>query len=183
MTESVFLTTYGSPLLQASLGLGSPRDAAPSEAGRDLAREAAAAEMRSGLEEKFDRGGVEEAVIRALIYIRRPDGAFDERGYRMLKAIRATRKANERLTIPEFREMFNVQLQLVLIDEERAVAALPKLLQSDGDGAAAAHEAFTRLAGAAGSLSEEGQRRLDRVERLFAANASNGKPRGSRAAT
>ena len=67
--------------------------------------------------------------MRALIYVRRPDGGFDERGYRMLKDIRETRKSNERLSISRFREMLNEQLQLVLLDEERAIAALPKLLQ------------------------------------------------------
>ena len=91
-------------------------------------REAAAAELRSRLDRKFEEGGVEEAVLRALIYVRRPEGGFDERGYRMLKIIRESRKSNERLSLPQFREMLNEQLQLVLLDEERAVAALPKLL-------------------------------------------------------
>ena len=32
------------------------------------------------------------------------------------------------MTLPEFREMLNEQLQLVQLDPERAIAALPKLL-------------------------------------------------------
>src|SRR5271157_162702 len=50
MTEAFFLTTYGSPLLQAMVGLGSPRDESPHRIERDLAREAAAAELRIGLD-------------------------------------------------------------------------------------------------------------------------------------
>src|SRR5271166_2025293 len=131
MTEAFFLTTYGSPLLQAAVGLGSADAGAGRRIERDLVREAAAAELRLGLENKFDEGGLEEAVLRALVYVRMPDGGIDERGYRMLKIIREKRKSNERLSLPRFREMLDQQLQLVQVDEERAISALPNLLQAD----------------------------------------------------
>ncbi|MGA9847748.1 MAG: hypothetical protein WBQ45_08925, partial [Roseiarcus sp.] len=169
MTEAFFLTTYGSPLLQAMVGLGSPRDEAPNRVERDLVREAAAAKLELGLDGKFEEGGIEEAVLRALIYVRGPEGGFDERGYRMLKNIRESRKLNERLSLARFREMLNEQLQLVLLDEERAVAALPKLLETDESETAAALGALRKLVGAAGALDPEGERRLARVEKLFGA--------------
>ncbi len=168
MTEAVFLTTYGSPLLQAMVGLGSPSDQTQRRIERDLVREAAEAERRAGLDRKFEQGGVEEAFLRALIHVRRPEGGFDERGYRMLKVIRETRKSNERLSMPQFRQMLHEQLQLVLLDEERAIAALPKLLQT-GEKAqvAAGLDALRQLVGAAGPLDPEGERRFARVEGLF----------------
>jgi hypothetical protein len=180
MTEAFFLTTYGSPLLQAMVGLGSPDGGAERRIGRDLAREAAAADLRSGLERKFEQGGVEQAVLRALIYVRKPDGAFDERGYRMLKIIRETRKSNERLSIPQFREMLDEQLQLVLLDEERAIAALPILLQSEEADREAALDVFRKLVGAAGTLTPEGEKRLARVEGLFGAPPPKARARGKR---
>ena len=97
MTEAFFLTTYGSPLLQATVGLGAQGNGALRRSERDLVREAAAAELRSGLDRKFEEGGVEEAVLRALIHVRRPEGGFDERGYRMLKIIRETRQRMARI--------------------------------------------------------------------------------------
>ena len=169
MTEAFFLTTYGSPLLHAMVGLGSPQDETPHGVERDLVREAAAAKLRIGLEGRFEEGGIEEAILRALIYVRRPEGGFDERGYRMLKNIRESRKSNERLSLARFREMLNEQLQLVLLDEERAVAALPKLLETDESETAAALGALRKLVGAAGALDPEGERRLARVEKLFGA--------------
>ena len=169
MTEAFFLTTYGSPLLHAMVGLGSPRDETPHGVERDLVREAAAAKLRIALEGRFEEGGIEEAVLRALIYVRRPEGGFDERGYRMLKNIRESRKSNERLSLARFREMLNEQLQLVLLDEERAVVALPKLLETDELETAAALGALRKLVGAAGALDPEGERRLARVEKLFGA--------------
>ena len=169
MTEAFFLTTYGSPLLQAMVGLGAPGDQTSHRMARDLVHEAAAAELRLDLDQRFEEGGIEEAMLRALIYVRRPEGGFDERGYRMLKNMRETRKSNERLSVPRFREMLNEQLQLVIQDEERAIAALPKLLQTDELETAAALDALRQLAGAAGALDLDGERRLARVEKLFGA--------------
>ncbi len=169
MTEAFFLTTYGSPLLRAMVGLGAPGDQTSHRTARDLVHEAAAAELRLDLDQRFEEGGIEEAILRALIYVRRPEGGFDERGYRMLKNMRETRKSNERLSVPRFREMLNEQLQLVIQDEERAIAALPKLLQTDESETTAALDALRQLAGAAGALDLDGERRLARVEKLFGA--------------
>ena len=85
MTEAVFLNTYGSPLLQALVGLGG-QQAAPHRIERDLVREAHEAQLRSELEHRFEVGGLEEAVLRALVYIRLPEGSVDERGFAVLQA-------------------------------------------------------------------------------------------------
>jgi Protein of unknown function (DUF3141) len=169
MTEAFFLNTYGSPLLQALVGLGATADEAPRGIARDLAREADAAGLRSNLAQKFDEGGLEEAVLRALIYVRLPSGGFDERGFRMLKAIRETRKSNERLSLPQFKELLTTQYQLVLLDEKRAIEALPKLLARDEGGPAAASAVLSELIGAAGALEPASRKRLARVEHLFGA--------------
>jgi hypothetical protein len=128
MTEGAFLNVYGSPLIQAAVGLMAERDMVPRHIERDLGRESARAELHNALDHRFEAGGADEGALRALIYIRRPDGAADERGFRMLKIIRDTRKANRQLTLYQFREMARDQLQLVPLDEERAITALPKLL-------------------------------------------------------
>ena len=97
------------------------------------------------------------------------DGGFDERGYRMMKNIRKSRKSNEHLSPQQFRQMLNEQLQLVVQDEERAITALPKLLQADKSEVAGALDALRQLGGAAGPLNAESERRLARVEKLFGA--------------
>jgi hypothetical protein len=99
MTEALFLNVYGSPLLQAMVGLSAQPGAPPLRIERDLVREAAATKLRSGLEHQFDEGGLEEALLRSLIYVRLPAGAADERGFRMLKTIRESRNA-QRTTRP-----------------------------------------------------------------------------------
>ena len=105
MTEATFLNVYGSPLLQAAVGLMAEPNVAPRHIERDLGRESAAAELRNALDHRYEAGTADEGALRALIYARRPDGAADERGFRMLKIIRDTRKANRQLTLSQFRDM------------------------------------------------------------------------------
>ncbi len=167
MTEATFLNTYGSPLIQAAVGLMAEPNVVPRHIERDVEREQAAAELRHALQHRFEAGGPDEGALRALIYIRRPDGAADERGFRMLKMIRDTRKANKRLTLSQFKEMVKEQYQLVLLDEERAVEALPKLFSPGETESDAALDAFRELLLAPGPLAKEEGNRVGRVERAL----------------
>jgi len=169
MTEATFLNTYGSPFVQAAVGLMAEPNAAPRHIERDLEREGAAAELRNALEHRFEAGGADEGALRALIYIRRPDGAADERGFRMLKMIRDTRKANKRLTLSQFKEIVKEQFQLVLLDEERAIKALPKLLHPGEPESEVALDALRALLVAPGPLAKAERDRVAKVEKLLGA--------------
>jgi hypothetical protein len=163
MTEAVFLNTYGSPLLQALVGLGEPQH----KIERDLVREAEATRLRSDLEHRFDAGGLTEATLRALVYIRLPEGSIDERGFSVLKLIRASRPAHQRISDSQFKAMMREQYLLVCLDAERAFTALPKLLGTDVTERKAALDALHRILAARGDLSDEARRRLARVEAAF----------------
>jgi hypothetical protein len=172
MTEAFFLNTYGSPLLQALVGLGGRTEGNGRRIERDLVRETAAARLTSELEHRFEEGHVEEAVLRALIYVRMPQGSIDERGFAMLRLVRASRPADKRMTPARFKEMVKQQYLLLRLDEERAVKALPRLLGPDKDVRAQALQVLHELLQARGTLVPESQRRLARVEGLFAVPAS-----------
>src|SRR5271166_4443148 len=167
MTEATFLNTYGSPLIQAAVGLMTEPNAVPHHIERDLERESTAAELANALEHRFEAGGADEGALRALIYIRRPDGAADERSFRMLKIIRDTRKANRQLTLSQFRDMVKEQFQLVLLDEERAIKALPKLVHPGEPESDAALDALRALLVAPGPLPKEEKSRVVQVEKLL----------------
>ena len=167
MTEALFLNTYGSPVLQAMVGLGVSQQIHSHRIERDLARESAIARMRSDLEHRFDEGHADEAVLRALVYIRLPEGSADERVFRMLKLIQDSRPASKRMSVAQFKLVLREQVMLVLLDEERAVNALPKLLGTDAGARTKALETLHQLVAARGELPAEGQRRLARVEALF----------------
>ncbi len=172
MTEAFFLSSYGSPLLQTMVGLGEQRSAPPHRIERDLARETATAELRSDLEQRFEKGDAAEATLRALIYIRLPEGAIDERGFRMLRIIRDARAAGDRASLPHLKAMAREQMQLVLLDEERAINALPSLLNPHGPEAATALKALRRVASAQGPLEGESKARFARIEALLGAETS-----------
>ncbi len=167
MTEAFFLNTYGSPLLQAMVGLGSQGRPAHPHVERDLFREAAEARLRSELEQRFEVGGSVEAAVRALIYVRFPEGSADDRGFAMLKAIRSAQPAAKRRTMAQLKQVMKEQFLLVILDEERAIAAIPKLLPTSMDERRDALDALHRMIAARGALPTEGKRRLSLIEGLF----------------
>jgi len=167
MSEGIFLATYGSPLLQAMVGLGPQVTPAHQRIERDLAREAAVARLRSELEQRFEVGGLLEAAIRALIYVRLPEGQIDERGFAALKAIRAARPPAQRRSMAEAKTIFRDQYLLVRLDEKRAVRTIPVLLPASQEERRTAFDALRRVIAASGSQSAEGRRRLKEVEALF----------------
>lgn len=167
MTEMVFLNVYGSPFLQALVGLGAGQTMTDRHIEHDLVREANSMRLRSELEHRFDVGGVKAAVMRALIYIRLPEGSVDERSLAMLKLIRTKRPAAEKVTMARLKEMVKEQYLLLRLNEERAVNAIPNLLDADEVGLRAALDVLHQVLMARGGLSEEGQRRLVRIEAMF----------------
>jgi pimeloyl-ACP methyl ester carboxylesterase len=177
LTEKFFLTTYGSPLVQALLGLGTGEPLAGRHIENDLLREATIAKRRAELEGHFEKGGIADALARALVYIRLPEGSADERGFAVLQAIRDSRPPGERLSLPALKQVLADQFLLVEFDAERAIQALPLLLANEPELRAPALAALHRMVKASGQLSEEGNRRLARVEALF------GGPKSSKPAT
>jgi len=165
-TEAFFFNTYGSPLLQAMVGLRADNAPVSRRIGRDVAREAAAAAVR--LEQQIDQGGLPEAAVRALIYIRLPEGKVDERGFAALKQIGSELPAAKRIGLTRFKEIVKDQYLMLLLDPERAIAALPKLLPGNRRQCEEALALVRRVLAARGTLSEEGRRRLERVEAIFA---------------
>src|SRR5271166_4137558 len=167
MTEHLFLTTYGSPLVQALAGLGTDQPLARRGNDRDLVREAIVARRRGELADRFEVGGLPEAMIRALIYVRLVERSADERGFAIMKALREAQPVEKRLSQARLKEAFTEQFLLLQQGQERAVAALPALLRGEATERQAALAALRRAVTASGTLSEEGSRRMARVEALF----------------
>jgi hypothetical protein len=167
-TEAFFFNTYGSPVLQAMVGLRADATSVSRRIGRDVAREAAAKQAAVHLEQRIDQGGLIEAAVRALIYVRLPEGKVDERGFAALKQISAELPAAKRIGLARFKEIVKEQYLILLMDAERAIAALPKLLPSNRRQCEEALALVRRVLSARGALPEEGRRRLERVEAMFA---------------
>jgi pimeloyl-ACP methyl ester carboxylesterase len=168
MQEEFFLNTYASPWLQAMLGLGADGASPTRRTGRDLARETIGRQAEARLTQRIDEGGLLEAAVRALIYVRLPEGKVDERGFAALHQISAEMASAKRVGFARFKEIVKEQYLVLLLDAERAIAALPKLLPDDRRECEDAIALVRRVLAARGDLPEEGRLRLKRVEALFA---------------
>jgi hypothetical protein len=165
--EQIFLGTYGSAWLQAVLGLRADDTVAKRGVERDLALEAEKTRMAAHLRERVETGGLAEAAVRALLYVLIPERKADERGFNELQQISSELPAAKRLGFVRFKEIVREQFLILRLDEEAAIAALPKLLPEDRRACEAALKLVHRVIEARGSQSEEGHRRLARVETLF----------------
>jgi hypothetical protein len=167
-TEAFFFNTYGSPILQAMVGLRADTTSVSRHVARDVAREAAASQATARLEQGIEQGSLIEAAVRALIYVRLPEGRVDERGFAALKQISAELPAAKRIGVVRFKEIVKEQYLILLLDAEQAIAALPKLLPDDRRQCEEALAMVRRVLAARGALPEEGRRRLKRIEAIFA---------------
>ena len=129
MSEAMFHAVYGSPLVQALVGLKAS-DASPRRRpGKDAAHLALVAQRIEELRDGIAEGGPREAVLRALLYIRMPDGVVDERGFNFLRRMRE--EAGQGLTLAAFKKLVREQFFMLLLDERRAVEAIPAMLAKD----------------------------------------------------
>jgi hypothetical protein len=166
MVESMFLGVYGSPMLQAMVGLGTESSTTGRRIARDLSRESAAARLSSDLLKRIDQGGPIEGAVRAMIYVRMEEGRIDERTFAALKQIAAEHKAPY-VGFSRFKEIVREQYLILLMHQELAVAALPKLLPADREQRMALLEIARRVVTARGALPEDSLRRLNQVEAMF----------------
>jgi len=164
--EMAFLNAYGSPLLQAMVGLGQEQSLTGSPVQKDLLRETAAAKKRSELEGKFEAGKPVEALLRALVYVQRSEGSIDQRTFAKMKIVREAQPPEARLPLPELKQLLADQSALIRLDEERAVRAIPKLLPGSADQRHAYLDALHRVIEAR-TLPDASRRRLERVDELF----------------
>ena len=163
--EQVFFGIYGQQWLQALMGLRASDSPPRKLPGRD-SEHAELLEKRIGeLREKMGRGGPREAAIRALIYVRAPEKAADERSFEMLRRIRAEHGAKK--TLSEFKKDLREQYLMLQLDERKALETIPSMMEGHEGEAKQYLEFVRKVATAGGPLSAAAQDRLERVEKLF----------------
>jgi hypothetical protein len=165
LSESLFLSIYGSPALQAAVGVDPNANPSPrpemSEQHRKLL-DARIAELKS----KIGNGGVRECGIRALLYVGMARGMVDERGLEALRRMRREDTAS-RLTLSEFKTLVREQFFMLLLDQDASLAAIPKMLPQDTDHRRAVFAAIREVLSIGGDISGETAKRLNRVAQLF----------------
>ena len=118
-------------------------------------------------------GGLHEAVLRALLWVRLPTANADERSFAIIRRIRAA-VGRERLPLAEFKRVIRQQFFMLLIDEARAIETLPALLPDDPAIRAEMLAVLRSVVEATGDMPEEVARRMAAVERFFAGDPATG---------
>ena len=165
-SEALFEAIYGSPWVQAWLGL---RAQAPEVRGRDDLYETLVAQKIATLRSRFGEGGLREAGVRILLYAGADEGTVDTRGFKMLTRVReehAELFAGRRLSGAERRTLFRDQFFMLLLDEKQALASLPKLLPTQAE-REAVMDMVRKVLSATGELSPARKDRLARVESIL----------------
>ncbi len=162
MAESIFRGVYGSPLLQAAVGL----KAKHTDEGRRILRELACTEARADLEADMRRGGFLEAGLRALLYVLSSEGP-DERQFNALEHLRQHAPEKERLTLSQLRDILRRQAALLRADEKKALSTLSKLLPDDPDMREKTLAAIEDVIMARGELGPDEAMRFENIRRLL----------------
>jgi hypothetical protein len=165
LSESLFLNIYGSPALQAAVGIKPDAEVSPKPAMSPEYRkrlDARIAELRS----QIGVGGLRECVVRGLLYIGMARGMVDERS---LEALRRARKgdAASRITLAQFKTIVREQFFMLLLEPEASLTAIPKLLPASEDERRDGLAAIRDVLSASAAISGETARRLERVTELF----------------
>jgi pimeloyl-ACP methyl ester carboxylesterase len=165
LAEQTFFMIYSQPWLQAMLGLLGSDSPARKQPGQDSDHAAFVERSIAELKARMDKGGPPAAAVRALIYVCLPENAADERGFEMLRRIRSEQGGE--WTLAEFKQFVREQSAALRVDEKRALETLPALLEGHETDGPKLFDYVRRVATAGGPLSEEGQRRLAKMEQIF----------------
>jgi hypothetical protein len=163
--EATFHAVYGSPLLQAMVGLKASEASPRHRPGVDAVYRAFVARRIEELNRNIAQGGPREAAIRALLYIRMPEGVADERGFRLLEHMRE--HAGSGLSLAEFKIMVRDQFLSLLLDERGAIDSIPVMLDSDPELAQQMATTLRKLLEVVGVESKLGKTRLAEMTAMF----------------
>jgi pimeloyl-ACP methyl ester carboxylesterase len=169
IAEQIFLAIYGSPTLQAAVGIspeskGHQRKAAKNPLYAELLKD-----RITELKSRIPVGGLGAATIRGLLYSGMGRTAFDERAFELSRRLR---EAHTDISLADFKALVREQFTILLIDEDAALAAIPSMLPADQDLKAKAYSVISQVLAARGELSSEDKKRMKRIAQLFGVDMS-----------
>ena len=162
--ERMFLAVYGSPTLQAAVGVDPSgtqrlRKAAKNPLHRELLQKRIAE-----LKALVATGGLRAAVVRSLIYVGVNRASVDERAFEVTRRIR---EAHDEMPLAEFKKLVREQFNVLLIDQKAALEAIPSMLPPDLESREKAYDLIHQVLRARGELSADDNDRMKEIARLF----------------
>ena len=165
LAERTFLAIYGLRSLQAAVGIDPAATRPLRKAAKNPLHHELLQKRIVELKSRIPMGGLREAVIRGLLYAGMTRAAIDERGFELARRIR---QAYGETSLSELKTLVREQFNMLLIDQEAALAAIPAMLPSDAETRQKAFDLIKQVLGARGEMSPEDEKRMSEVARLFA---------------
>src|SRR5262249_15204785 len=116
------------------------------------------------LRSRISSGGLREAVVRSIMFVAMGRPAVDERGF---EALRRIRRSHSDMTLSAFKATVREQFDMLSIDPEATLAAIPAMLPPDAAARQKAFDLICEVLSARGSHSSEDLKRIRRVGALF----------------
>jgi pimeloyl-ACP methyl ester carboxylesterase len=167
MCEATFHAVYGSPMLQAMVGLKTSDRPVRERPGDDAPRRTLVSQRIAELKRAIPRGGPREALLRALLYIRMPDGVVDERGFNFLRRMRED--AGKGLSLADFKMVVREQFLMLLLDQPACIEAIPGMIATDPKLAARFSDTLHDVIDVVGLSSQQAKARFAEIEGLLQA--------------
>jgi pimeloyl-ACP methyl ester carboxylesterase len=164
LAENTFAAFYGLPMLQSMLGVDADSNKPSRKPDKNLLHRELLGLRIAELRSRVAAGGLRAAVIRGLLYAGMGRQAIDERGF---EAVRRIRQAHGDLSLSAFKALVREQFNILLIDGDAALAAIPSMLPPDAESRRVAFGLIRTVLSARGEISGEDEKRLDEVARLF----------------
>ena len=174
-SEAAFFAIFGSPILQAAVGIDPHDTRRPRRSGTNPLYQALAKARIAGLKAKIRKGGLAEAAVRTLIYILMPRAAVDERVFQAIRRLRTVHLDQKwspvpeltAVTLPEFKTLVREQFFMLVFDQEAALAAIPALLPKDPEIRSRVFQMLRELSGAPTEITGEVANRLTEAALWF----------------
>ncbi len=165
--EQMFLMTYGSPLLQAAVGIDPSSDKTQRRAPKSQLHREFVQKKIAEFKSHMAIGGLREALARALLYVGMARASADERGFEMIRRVRREQDLVPSMPLAAFKTLMRDQFFMLLIDPAGAMKALPTLLPDSPEIRRKAFRLLEQVVHACGPLPEETEARLRQVADLF----------------
>jgi hypothetical protein len=172
--ERWFLAFYGSPLVQASVGIDAAAGPPRPRPGADPAHALLVTEKIADLRRRIGEGGLKEAAIRGMLYVAVPRAAADERSFAVLRKLRQATPEAQQMPLAELKQLVREQFFMLLLDCPGAIAAIPSMLPPDQAARERILELIRETAVARGAMEPEVEQRFAEISRLFAAQTVSG---------
>ena len=124
LEEQMFFGFYGSPFVQALLGINKDSVVRPVP-GTSPEKLAARQAQTDAYAAMLETGGFDEALTRAVLYVGAADRALDQR---CALALNVARQQLMRLSLAEFKTLVRDQFFVLQLEPERAIEVLPSLV-------------------------------------------------------